>query len=275
MRSIKRRSVGIAIQRAQLTPTNSYFICTLPRSGSWLLSESLEKTGIAGRPREYFEPKLFPGDISLADSGALERIVGKGMTKNRVFGAKFHWYQFEFTSLRILDHERGDVPVPLVMAWHFPGLRYVWLIRRDKIRQAISYYRASQTGTWWNIPGVNSDQPQPHTPEFDFAQIQYLEDLLLSHEAKWQKYFEENDIEPLVLVYEEFADDHVSAVKEVLSHIGVAPPRRLQIRPRLLRQADDLTEEWVERYTSLKGKQGMGGYMKGLERRYAPSATSV
>src|SRR5262249_56036499 len=58
----KAAEAALAVMNTSTWPSSSYFICTLPRSGSWLLSEGLEKTGIAGRPREYFEPKLFSGE---------------------------------------------------------------------------------------------------------------------------------------------------------------------------------------------------------------------
>jgi LPS sulfotransferase NodH len=38
-----------------VVPRRSYLVCATPRSGSTLLCETLEQTGIAGRPREYFE----------------------------------------------------------------------------------------------------------------------------------------------------------------------------------------------------------------------------
>ena len=34
----------------------SGLIATLPRSGSWLLSEALQLTGLVGQPAEYFRP---------------------------------------------------------------------------------------------------------------------------------------------------------------------------------------------------------------------------
>ena len=37
-----------------ISPTSSYVICTNPRSGSWLLSEALTASGVAGNPREWF-----------------------------------------------------------------------------------------------------------------------------------------------------------------------------------------------------------------------------
>jgi trehalose 2-sulfotransferase len=234
-----------------LTPKVSYFICTLPRSGSWLLSESLEGTGIAGRPREYFEPKLFQHLPIEGRKDAIETIVRKGTTENGVFGVKFHWYQFEWAPRLLNFNGKGNAPVPLLMAEQFPNLRYVWLSRDDKVRQAVSYFRATKTGQWWKILGVNADE-QPETPEFDFDRIQYLERLLLKHEAQWQKYFEEHDIDPLVLVYEEFAEYHAPAVREVLAFVGITHPEQMEVRPRLQRQSDSLTEEWVERYIGMK-----------------------
>jgi len=241
-----------------VTPKISYFICTLPRSGSWLLSESLEKTHIAGRPREYFEPKLFENHSGDVYSQAFERIIRRGMTKNGVFGVKFHWYQFEYTP-RLIVTTKGDadVPIPLLMSERFPNLRYIWLTRRDKARQAISYFRAGKTGQWWRIPGVNAED-RPGTVEFDFNRIQYLERLLINHEAKWQKYFEEHNIDPLVVVYEEFAENLAPVVAEILRYLKIPCPKRTDIRPRLQRQSDSLTEEWVERYAAMKRACAIG-----------------
>jgi LPS sulfotransferase NodH len=37
-------------------PRISYFVCTSPRTGSWLLTDMLCQTGIAGRPAKRFDP---------------------------------------------------------------------------------------------------------------------------------------------------------------------------------------------------------------------------
>src|SRR6266567_6464066 len=142
-----------------MQPTISYLICTTPRSGSWLLSEALQATEIAGRPREYFAPELqdewlrrwrSPTISSYGDFVAM--VLTRGTTDNGVFGCKLHWYQFEhlLARLRELNPHGNPSDVDLV-ARTFPNVRYVWLFRRDKVRQAISYYRASHTGQWWDI----------------------------------------------------------------------------------------------------------------------------
>src|SRR3954453_9127877 len=38
-----------------MDPTRCYLVCATPRSGSTLLCHLLEDTGVAGRPKEYFE----------------------------------------------------------------------------------------------------------------------------------------------------------------------------------------------------------------------------
>ena len=46
-----RRTAG---RLGRTFPNFSYLICTNPRSGSWLLSEALTSTSVAGIPREWF-----------------------------------------------------------------------------------------------------------------------------------------------------------------------------------------------------------------------------
>ena len=38
-----------------MKPERSYLVCATPRSGSTLVCQALEETGVAGRPEEYFE----------------------------------------------------------------------------------------------------------------------------------------------------------------------------------------------------------------------------
>ena len=262
-----RRRKAPAPLPALRRPHTSYVICTLPRSGSWLLSESLEATGIAGSPREYFnevtEEERFRkwGISSYADY--LPRMLDLGSTPNGVFGVKCHWYQFAQLPAKL-----GQVPgcegleAPALLAELFPGLRYIWLTRRDKARQAVSLYRARRTGQWWRIadyqpfrpaaasaaPGAPAAQPM----EFDFAAIERLERIAVEQEAKWQEHFDRAGVEPLVVAYEDLVDSFVPQVRRVLRFLDVPVPEGLRIETRLRRQADALSEEWVERYVGMQ-----------------------
>src|SRR3954453_5611898 len=163
----------------------TYLVCATPRSGSTLVCQALKKTGVAGRPEEYFEalrhsgrprrPEEYfigIGDKSIFDQ-LCERSVGDepqprsplwsrtaydrylewaietGTTPNGVFSAKLMWGYFgDFISL--LRNVPGYRDLPLASLLHevFPDLTYVRVVRANKIRQAVSLWKAVQTATW-------------------------------------------------------------------------------------------------------------------------------
>ena len=69
-----------------------------------------------------------------------------GTTLNRGFGCKIVWHQFD----KIISKPRqflclAQLPTLALLKSIFPDLHYIWLMRRDKVRQAISYAKALQT----------------------------------------------------------------------------------------------------------------------------------
>jgi LPS sulfotransferase NodH len=236
-----------------VTATKPYFLCTLPRSGSWWLADLLESTNIAGRPREYFElPKLrrkghFPKE------SYLRRVRRTATTANGVLGMKFHWHQFDYFTCMMRRKGNPQVPTAELVEGAFPGLRYIWLTRRDKVRQAVSYYRAIQTGEWWRIVDETAEPAKPSNElTFDFAAIEHLENFLKRHDHLWQRYFEESHLDPLVLVYEEMTAGIEAAVREALRFLDIAFPDGQPLATILERQADSLSEQWAEEYKALK-----------------------
>lgn len=129
----------------------SYVICTNPRSGSWLLAEGLESTGVAGHPREWFHEAAaqalchkagLPATAGAGDNRFLAAVKRAGQTANGVFGLKLHYYQFEEvqTKLHLLPGG-AELARPRRFEAAFGKVRYLWLTRRDKARQAVSYHR--------------------------------------------------------------------------------------------------------------------------------------
>ena len=263
------------------TPTTSYLVCATPRSGSTLLCDLLDQTGVAGHPEEYFEalshsglprraheyfdpdrhaniierlafremPDRAPEPNDLWQPETYDRYLAwaleQGTTDNGVFGAKLMWgYLGDFADLlRGIDGMAG-LPVPELLGRAFPGVRYVRITRQDKVRQAVSLWRAVQTQAWraGGDPGARVE------PTFSFRAINYLVRLLTAHDASWDAYFLGLGEQPLTLTYEELAEAHDPVVRRVLEHLGVEAPAELRIdRPRLKIQADDLSEQWVAR----------------------------
>jgi LPS sulfotransferase NodH len=267
---------------ARVTPMLSYLVCATPRSGSTLLCHALDQTGVAGHPEEYFEalrqsglprrpreyfdperhaniverlafrempdgtgtpsPLWHPDTYDRYLSWALE----EGTTPNGVFGAKLMWgYLGDFAELlRGIDGMAGR-PLPELLERSFPGLRYIQITRRDKVRQAVSLWKAVQTQAWRQEPG--EEEQAAVEPLFSFRAINYLVRLLTAHDASWDAYFLGLGYEPLKVSYEELAESTEAVVRRVLDHLAIPAPERVLETPRLSVQADEMSERWVRR----------------------------
>ena len=275
--------------------TTSYLVCATPRSGSTLLCEALQNTGIAGCPEEFFEalrktglprrPKEYFEDLSAAElknyfegfpqyderpalssvhecyAAYLAEVFRRGTTPNGVFGAKIMWgYLDDFIgNLRDIPRYRDrDLAVPDLLADVFPNLHYIWICRQDKVRQAISLWKAIQTWTWKHEENasVTGASSHPGTLVFHFQAINYLVQRIVAHEAAWQHYFSSYGIQPYTIVYEEFTSTYEETALNILQYLNIPLPRRLRFAERRMKQqADTLSEEWVQRYHHLKREQ--------------------
>lgn len=268
-----------------MKPMLSYLVCATPRSGSTLLCHELDQTGLAGhpqeyfealrrsgvprRPHEYFDPSRHPNIVErlafremLEDPPApnplwhpetydqyLAWALQEGTTQNGVFGAKLMWgYLGDFSELlRGIEGNAGR-SLPELLARAFPGLRYVQITREDKVRQAVSLWKAVQTQKWRREAGEEGPEPRAVEPVFSFRAINYLMRQLTAHDASWDAFFLGLGYEPLKVTYEELAESTDAVVRGVLDFLGIGAPLDLQIgAPRLSVQADAVSEEWVAR----------------------------
>ncbi|MGB8420717.1 Stf0 family sulfotransferase [Paraburkholderia sp.] len=243
----------------------TYVICTNPRSGSWLLAEGLAATGLAGNPREWFNVQeelqqraqwRMDHKRDLTSFAYLRIACAKSKTKNGISGIKVHYYQVADLARRL---DLPGVSVSQLMMRLFPGAKYIWLRRRDKVRQAISLSMAFSTGEWWVIPGVLPEMPDGNRgePSFNPLAIARLERALEENDANWKNLFRENSIDPLVVDYENLASDYQGTVTTVLEWLGIVNADAVVISPsRLQQQSNDRTEKWVTLYTEFKHTGG-------------------
>jgi LPS sulfotransferase NodH/outer membrane protein assembly factor BamB len=248
-------------RKTQMRPHTSYLICATPRTGSYFLCEALRNTQLAGRPTEYFSQYNEPiwtqrwGVSSYSDY--LVRVILAGTTPNGVFGGKIVWHQFEefIPKLRQLPG-LAQLPTSELPKSIFPNLRYIWLTRRDKLRQAISYSKALQTDVW----SVKDKSPTPRkVPEFDMKAIERLLRKIEVGEEAWKGYFKECGVQPFEVVYEDLVHSHEQyeqIIRQILHYLDIPIPAGLTIpEPRYRKQADDTSEEWVMRYLQIKQAQ--------------------
>jgi LPS sulfotransferase NodH len=167
-------------------------------------------------------------------------------TPNGVFGAKIMPGQFRDLCAMTTPRRAGRNPHAGLQSI-FPGLRYVWMRRRDKLRQAISYVRADQTGQWFQREGgVHLPRPKPR---FDQEAIDLRLREIESEERQWLNFFDISRVTPVTVVYEDLAYDYEATAKRTLKQLGISLPRQLWFGQRqLLRQADGRTDDWVRRF---------------------------
>jgi LPS sulfotransferase NodH len=148
----------------------------------------------------------------------------------------------------------GDLAVPDLLPTVFPNLHYIWLTRRDKVGQAVSLWKAIQTWTW-KQEGASStgSQLSPRQPIFHFGAIDHLVQQIKADEVCWQQYFKSNGIQPFPVAYEELTAAYGETVGKILHYLDIPLPENLVFAPRRMqRQADLLSQQWVERYYQLK-----------------------
>ena len=191
------------------------------------------------------------------DGKYLGTVIAAATTPNGVFGAKVHWDQFMTLvakAERLAGAQSAEVParMPEILRSALPGLRYIWLTRRNEVARAISHYRAKKTDRWHvDSRWLTDDADGAGEPGFDFDQIDAFVRAAKSDELRWRQYFQEHEIVPLELSYEDLVRDLEGAVRRVLEFVG-SPVEEVRLPPPTLRKlADTRSKEWEARYRQI------------------------
>ncbi len=215
-------------------PKLTYVLATIPRSGSTFLSHELWKTGALGAPLEYlnFEGGMLDRSSLENLNGHLASIWRARTSPNGVFGLKL----FPNDIKQALQTSRNILPV-------LRGAKYIYLTRRNKIRQAVSYARAKQTGAW-----VATALEQT-SPTYSEAEIDQAMEQIFVQERFWTAYFDRLEINPLMIEYEDVAKDVRLGIAEIADFVGVEISGGADLpTPSVAVQSDSISSEWVDRY---------------------------
>ncbi len=212
-----------------------YVVCTTARTGSTLLCEAAIRTGVLGRPFEFFNPSrtrdahwpAYTPDIQQQ----IAHITEFGATSNGVYALKILPYQFDLVQY----YHWADV---------LPQLQFIYLERRDLLGQAISYVRAEQTGVW------NQHDPVQGQQEFNIESIREAMKVILRQKNRWELYFSVNNIAPLRLYYEDIYHDILPPLCRIGEVLRVPIPETIEqeqlqsIDP----QRDHITADWRQMF---------------------------
>lgn len=214
----ERRAAASAIWRdirAERGFERSILLASTFRSGSTYVAVLLEQNGLPGLDIERFaEAWRFmdppPGE---AFADFLREVMGK--VDQGLFTSKVMWPHLGYLA-RSMGYGR---PEASVVADLFAPARWVHVCRQDKFSQAISFWRAKQSGRWHVYAADRSAEPQP---DYDFGAIRAALQEIEMHDRLWEDFFAQAGITPFRVIYEEMEADPVGGMARLLDHLGVA-----------------------------------------------------
>lgn len=218
--------------------TKTVMIAAIPRSGSTFLCLKLWETGILGAPMEYLNfanrnsdmvPRLGHGD-TVAYWNELLRLR---TSPNGVFTYKMF----------IGDYQQALSQNPALL----PLIRSddtIYITRRDKLSQAVSYARAYQSGKWFSV-GIESSPPAYSKEAIDHA-FHWIE----VAENGWEEAFRRRGCSPIRLYYEDLVADPAATIDSLITGLGISDTKKHPGIPlgQINVQRDSLSAEWRSRY---------------------------
>ena len=266
-----------------IRPELSYTIWFSQRTGSTLLCRALQSLGIAGKPSEWLYPKatsdLLDGYQLNSYVELQQKLWQLGTTPNGVFGIKtgacepylskiintfkqFPGCEPQFNRVEVWHNALlgarslapfvalKETPSDNAGSHRFPNCKHIYMTRRNKVRLAVSWWKAIQSQEWHCERGklpIAADLKD----KYSYEAIAHLFAECSMREAAIQEFFNEGAIIPLTIVYEDFILSYETTLRNILDYLGLPNAQNISIPlPPLQQLSDDLSEEWVQRFRS-------------------------
>jgi len=217
------------------SPAHFYIVSSTWRSGGTFICNELWKTGVLGAPSEYFN--LHGTMFHMAQRFGVEsindyltRLFDVRTSPNGVFGVKVHWDQLQL--LLISD-----------LIYRFRTPKWIAIERRNLIAQCVSHAKAMQTSQYHSFDRAVAE------PEYNFQKILRIYRRLLADLDQRRAFFRGSRLMPHVVVYEDYLEHPAESLTGISTFLGFPNnPRAVVDLPNLLRQADQNSFEWIERF---------------------------
>ncbi|WP_404401064.1 Stf0 family sulfotransferase [Pelagibacterium halotolerans] len=242
---------------------DSYMICTSPRSGSTLLCHMLAATGIAGQPESYFfgnSLQEWMDDLGIApDETAKEPEILKAVFKTAqrkgrdgtdVFGLRMQMHSFRFFCQNLVVLHPGNLTDCERIERTFGRTLFVHLTRADKVKQAVSYLKAQQTGLWHVAPdGSELERLAPHRePLYDGEELRSCVETMTAYDRDWNDWFTQERVKPVRITYDGLSADPIGTLSDILDRLGLDRTAADGVSPGVKKLADSTNQEWVTRF---------------------------
>lgn len=220
------------------------------RSGSTLLADILTNTKIAGNVDEYLRESL--ENCNKFDNEHYPKYILNNLSfnasENGVSGVKMMWENFEYLiqklhkyycDLNLSDYE--------LLNKVFPNVKFIYINRKSKLRQAVSLDKAIQTSTWY-IKREKSNRIKIKryimSPKFITKAIENLR----KQDQNWENFFMINNIKPFRIVYEDFHNNYENIICNCIIYLDLDNNKFSLNPPTIQKQSGFLTNLWFVYY---------------------------
>ena len=236
-----------------MTLKKSYRIWTAPRTGHTLLARLLTDTGVAGTPGEHLtlhnEANL-KEKYNVSNYDEMIRSIQKASSGGtQIGGCKMDSHRDRHNTLRdeLLQLKGIETMNEEDDLWSdiFPNCKEIFLTRRNKVRQAVSWWKAIQDNEWHILAGGSrKNDPSYYADKYDFNAILHLWKESMLREANMQDYFTKYRLKPLTLVYEDYVQDLQGTISSILEFLKIEEEFSFpEVKYR--KTADEVSDQWV------------------------------
>lgn len=233
----------------QQPPDITYLLASVPRAGSTYFSHLLWRTGCLGAPLEYLNfqsagPYGFAAASPPLQLHLWRSVLRRRCSPNGVFGVKVFTPQLD-------QLQRNNPPLlEEVLGTMLPAggpRRVVYVRRRDRVAQVVSYARATLTGIW------RKEQERAGAPRVEYSDeaLDAADRGIAFQESVWDRMFNDLAIEPLIVWHEDALADGPAVAGAVAAYLGVSidPTAAVQVPP-IERQSEGDAAAWAARYAN-------------------------
>jgi trehalose 2-sulfotransferase len=233
-------------------PAKAYVLCSSPRCGTYMFAGIMKDMRL-GDPYEAFNfgaNRRYRPYYDVSDFCTLiDRVLEKQTSpETGVFGVKFFWEHLE-RFYRIANEIDGVSELNLgfkeMLELFFGSPHYIYLARRNLLKQAVSLAKAIQSNHFQTIDDSPDTVVEGKT-SYDATLISQALMRILSETLLWENFFRQFDINPHRLWYEDLVNDRDKSIPGLLSFLKEHSEKIPE--PHTKRLANKTNDDWYERY---------------------------
>lgn len=234
----------------QSTARTNYVIFFTPRSGSTWLTDMLRSLGTVGNPDEWLNERYLALELEklgqVDHATLLQWLVSSHSTSNSVFGIEVDFFRLNYADNRFR-----------FMDFFPPETRYFYLRRYNFVAQAISLYRAVESGRFHAI-----DDTSDRSVRYDADKVREWALHVLQQEYGFEAYFRKKRIKPVRYSYEDLCGSPFSVVSDIHWRVlGEAPPTASAAASLYSKLSDAESHAWEREF-----RDGNRGFIEHWEK---------